>query len=163
MKSNQAAELLELSLEYENNARAIYLKWSELFAGAPEAAEFWSGYAFEEAVHARLLETLRERLTPEQLAMNIENDLAGDTRRLLVFLQKEQKIEDLEQAYQTANMIETSEINPLFELVMSTFESDQKAITFLRSQLDEHVAKLIYHFPKQYARPEQRRAVKVQP
>jgi hypothetical protein len=89
--------------------------------------------------------------------------LTGDTKRLLVFLQKEQNIEDLEQAFHFANMIETSEINPLFEIIMSTFEPDEKTMTLLRSQLNEHVGKLTYKFPKRFSSPELRQAVKVQP
>jgi rubrerythrin len=163
MKANQAGELLELSLGFEQNARALYKRWSELFTGVPDVAAFWREYAADEAVHARLLEELRARLTPEQLATRIENELVGDTKRLLAYLTKEQHIEDLEQAYHFANMIETSEINPLFEIIMSTFEQDEKAITLLRSQLNEHIGKLTYQFPKRFSRPELRQAIKVQP
>ncbi len=70
---------------------------------------------------------------------------------------------DLEQAYKFANMIETSEINPLFEEIMLAFEQDEKAITLLRTQINEHIGKLIYKFPKQFSRSELRQAVKVQP
>lgn len=60
-------------------------------------------------------------------------------------------------------MIEHSEVNPLFEVIVSYFEADKEVITLLRSQLDEHVNKLIYKFPKRFSRPELRRAIKVQP
>ena len=114
----------------------------------PDVAAFWSEYASDEDIHARFLEELRRRLSPEQLATNIENELVGDTKRLLTYLQKEQSIEDLDQAYRFANMIETSEINPLFETILSTFEPDEKVITLLRLQLSEHVGKLTYKFPE---------------
>ena len=163
MKANKAGELLEISLGFEQNARELYKKWSELFSEVPDVAAFWSEYASDEAVHARLLEELRARLSPEQLATPIENELVGDTKRLLAYLQKEQNIEDLEQAFHFANMIENSEINPLFEVIMSTFEPDEKAITLLQSQLNEHIGKLTYNFPKRFSRPELRLAIKVQP
>jgi rubrerythrin len=161
MKASQAGELLELSLGFEENARELYKKWSQLFAGVPDVAAFWSEYAADEAVHARLLEELRLRLSPEQLATVIESELVGDTKRLLTFLQKEQNIEDLEQAFHFANMIENSEINPLFEVIMSTFELDEKALSLLRLQLNEHIGKLTHKFPKRFSRPELRQAVKV--
>jgi rubrerythrin len=163
MKTFQAGELLELSLGFEQNARELYKKWTELFSEVPDVAAFWSEYASDEAVHARLLEELRLRLTPQQLATPIENEMVGDTKRLLAYLQKEQHIEHLEQAFHFANMIETSEINPLFEVIMSTFEPDKKAITLLRSQLNEHIGKLTYKFPKRFSSVELRQAVKVQP
>ena len=163
MQSNQADELLELSLGFEENARELYQKWAQLFAGVPDVAAFWSEYASDEDIHARILKELRRRLSPEQLATNIENELVGDTKRLLTYLQKEQNIEDLDQAYRFANMIETSEINPLFETILSTFEPDEKVITLLKLQLREHVGKLTYKFPKRFSRPELRQAIKVQP
>ena len=163
MKANQAGELLELSIGFEQNARELYKRWSELFTAVPDVAAFWSEYASDEAVHARLLEELRLRLSPEQLATNIENEMVGDTKRLLAYLKKEQNIEDLEQAFHFANMIEASEINPLFELIMKTFEPDKKATTLLHMQLSEHIGKLTYKFPKRFSSPELRQAVKVQP
>ena len=115
-------------------------------------------------IHARLLEELRQRLSPEQLATRIESELVGDTKRLLAYLQKEQNIEDLEQAYHFANMIETSEINPLFETIMSTFEPDEKAIHFITVAAHMNtLASLPINFPKRFSRPELRQAIKVQP
>jgi rubrerythrin len=162
MKAYTADELLELSLGFEENARELYRQWAQLFASTPDVAAFWSEYASDEASHALLLEELRQRLSPEQLATRIENELAGDTKRLLAFLQKEQNIEDLDQAYHFANMIETSEINPLFETIMSTFGKDEKTNSLLRLQLTEHIGKLTNNFPKRFSRPELRQAIKVQ-
>jgi hypothetical protein len=56
-------------------------------------------------------------------------------------------------------MIETSEINPLFENIMSTFEKDEETIALIRLQLNEHVGKLTYNFPKRFSRPELRQAI----
>ena len=163
MNAYGADELLELSLGFEENARELYNKWTQLFASVPDVAAFWSEYSADESFHARVLEELRARLSPEQLATRIETELVGDTKRLLTYLQKEQNIENLEQAYQYTNMIETSEINPLFEVIMTTFEQDEKTLTLLRSQLNEHIGKLTYKFPKRFSRPELRQAIKVQP
>jgi len=163
MKAYKAGELLELSMEFEKNARELYKKWTVKFAGVPNVAAFWSEYSADENFHYNLLDQLRARLSPDQLDGPIESDLVGDTRRLLAYLQKEHNIEDLEQAFQYANMIEHSEVNPLFEVIMSHFEPDQEAITLLQSQLNEHIDKLIYKFPARFSRPEQRQAIKVQP
>jgi rubrerythrin len=161
MKAYAAGELLELSLGFENNAHELYERWAKKFSGLADVADFWLEYAADEAFHGNLLEKLQARLTPAQLASPIETDLVGDTRRMLAFLQKDSAIEDLDQAYQYANMIEHSEINPLFEVLLSHFEPDEKAREFLRSQLDDHINKLIYKFPKRFSRSEQRREFKV--
>ena len=161
MKAYKAGELLELSFEFEKNAQRIYEAWAKKFYSLPDVAAFWREYSADEAIHASLLERLRARLTPDQLDTLIESELVGDTRRLLAYLQKEHDIEDLDQAFQYANMIEHSEINPLFEVVMSTFETDKEAIDLLRSQLEAHIDKLIYKFPKRFSRSEKRREIKV--
>lgn len=84
MKANKAGQLLELSLGFEKSARELYKKWAEEFAGVPDVAAFWREYSADEAVHYRLLEELRARLSPDQLATLIESELVGDTRRLLI-------------------------------------------------------------------------------
>ena len=162
MKANKAGDLLELSLGFEHNAQALYKKWSGLFAQVPDVAAFWSEYSSDEAFHARLLEELRARLSPKQLETLIESELVGDTKRLLAFLQKEPNIENLEQAFQYANMIEHSEINPLFDVIMATFKTDEESLALLRSQLNGHIRKLTYRFPKRFSSPELRQTIKVQ-
>ncbi len=163
MRVYKAGELLELSLRFEQTARDLYQKWTEQFAAVPDVAAFWRSYAEEETSHSALLEGLRARLRPQQLEGPIQSDLVEDVRRLLVSLQKAVPVQDLDQAYRFANMVEHSEANSLFELVMSVFTNDEKAIPLLRSQLEEHVSKLTYKFPKQFATAELRRAIKVVP
>ena len=161
MKAYKAGELLEISLEYESNAHRIYKEWAGIFSSTQDVAAFWRDYSIDEAAHARQLEKLRARLSPVQLSTLIESALVGDTRRLLASLQKEHGIEDLDQAFQYANMIEHSEINPLFEAILSTFEPDQEAATLLHAQLEQHINKLIYQFPQRFSRSELRREIKV--
>ena len=161
MKAYIAGELLELSLGFEKNAQEIYEKWAEKFSGEADVADFWREYSGDEAYHAHLLEDLRARIPPAQLAALIESDLVGDTRRLLSSLQNQPDIKDLDQAYQFANMIEHSEVNPLFEVIISYFETDEEARNLLRSQLEEHINKLIYKFPQRFSRSELRREIKV--
>ena len=156
-----AGELLDLSLGFETNAQEIYKKMAEKFSHVPDVAAFWQDYSTDEALHAHMLEELRARLSPDQLASLIESDLVGDTRRLLESLQKEPDIENLDQAYQYANMIEYSEINPLFEVILSYFEANEEARNLLQSQLLEHINKLIYKFPLRFSRSELRREIKV--
>ena len=161
MKSYVAGELLELSLGFEKNAQAIYAQWAGKFSAEADVADFWREYSGDEAYHAGLLENLRARLTQAQLASLIESNLVGDTRRLLSALQNEPAIQDLDQAYRFANMIEHSEVNPLFEAILTYFETDEEARNLLRSQLEEHINKLIYKFPQRFSRSKKRREIKV--
>ena len=156
MKAYPAGELLALSLGLEKDTQKLYKDWAKIFSRLPDAAAFWNDYSEEEAMHARLLKELRARLSSDQLARLIECEVVGDTRKLLLLLQ-EKKIEDLEQAFQYANTLEHSEINPLFLVVVSFFEKDEEAKAMLKLMLDEHINKLIDHFPKSFLTPEPRR------
>ena len=49
MKAYPADEPLELSPGFEENARELYKKWAQLFAGVPDVAAFWSEYVTDEA------------------------------------------------------------------------------------------------------------------
>ena len=161
MKTYTASDLLVISIQLEMAAQELYKAWAKKFAAVSDVASFWSAYAAEEATHARLLEELRARLSPEQLATPVESEMAQDAEKLLISLRTEAEIHDLEQAYQQANYLEHSEANSLFEFIMAHFETDKKAIAFLRSQLDGHIGRLTYRFPEQFSRPELRRAIKV--
>jgi len=161
MKAYPTSELLELSLGFEKNAQAIYADWARKFSGLPDVAAFWQEYSTDEAIHARLLEKLHDILSPDELVGLIESELVGDTRRMLAFLQKENAIQDLQQAYEYANMLEHSELNPLIELLLGHFEPDEKARNDLHGRLAEHINKLIYNFPERYSSPELRREIKV--
>jgi rubrerythrin len=160
MKAYSAGELLELSLGFEKDAQKLYKNWAKKFSKIPQAATFWRDYAEDEATHARLLKELRARLSRDQLATPIECELAGDTRKLLLSTQK-QKIEDLEQAFQFADELEHSEINPLFDVIVSFFETDEEAKAMLRLLLAKHINKLIDSFPERFSNPDLRREVKV--
>ncbi|HTX92078.1 MAG TPA: ferritin family protein [Anaerolineales bacterium] len=160
MKAYPASKLLELSLGLEKDTQKLYKDWAKKFSRLPEVAAFWRDYAEEEAIHIRLLKELRARLSASQLATLIECEVVGDTRQLLLLLRKE-KVDDVEQAFQYADKLEHSEINPLFIVIVSFFEEDEEARAMVRLLLDKHINKLVKNFPKSFLTPQPRREIKV--
>jgi hypothetical protein len=66
----------------------------------------------------------------------------------------------LEDAFQAANDLENSEINVVFEFMLVNCSSGDEGRSFLRSQLREHIARLMVEFPARFSHPERRQFVK---
>ena len=159
MQTYKARELLKLSIGFEEDTQKLYQDWAKKFSRVPVVAAFWQDYSEDEATHARLLKELRARLSRAQLATPIECEVVGDTRKLLTSLKKEE-LEDLEQAFQYANRLEHSELNPLFILIISFFEADEKAKAMLRLLISKHINKPIDNFPVRFLSSELRRELR---
>jgi rubrerythrin len=161
--SNQAtvAELFELAIAAEKAAEKLYRGLEAKFAHYQEVADFWAGYATEEAWHVKGLEHIRHTLNPEQLSAPADPSMLKGARRLLQFSTENalKEVRNLEDAYQLVHEFESSETNVIFEFLITNFYSDKKAQSFLRSQLKDHIAKLITEFPTQFKHTAKRRAI----
>ena len=162
--SNKApvTELFDLAIAAEKAAEELYRGLEAEFAHHQEVADFWRKYAAEEAGHAGRLEHLRDRVSPEQLSAPVDPLMLKDARKLLQFFVENRlkKVKDLEDAYELVNELENSEINVIFEFLITVFSSDEKTQSFLRSQLRDHITKLMTEFPAQFKSVTRRRAVK---
>ena len=151
--TNQAtiAALVELSIRLEKSAAEIYRWLGSKFAHHQEVADFWKRYAAEEDMHAQWLERLRDRLDPGELSAPADPLMLNDARSLLQSLAgKLSGIKNLEDAYQLVNELENSETNAIFEFLITNFGTDKKTQNFLRSQLRDHIARLMIDFPTQF-------------
>jgi hypothetical protein len=61
------------------------------------------------------------------------------------------------------NELENAETNAVFEFMLANFSKDEDAKLFLRSQLKDHIGKLMIDFPSQFASAAIRRQVKALP
>ncbi len=162
MAHTTAGELFELAIAAEQAAESLYLGMAELFAEYPDVAEFWRKYAGEEVMHATWLRNIRDSADPERLAedadpvqlRNAQHVLQASIDHMLA------QIDNLEEAYQLANDVENSETNAVFEFLVTHFSEDKKVQAFLRSQLREHVARLMLSFPAQFKHASYRREIK---
>jgi len=84
-----------------------------------------------------------------------------DARKVLQFSVENRlkKIRDLEDAYQLVNELENSETNAIFEFLITNFSSDEETQSFLRSQLNDHIAKLTIGFPTRFRSAVRRREI----
>ena len=155
-------ELFELAIAAERAAETLYQRIAAKFAPYPEVATFWANYAQEEVMHAQWLEQIREKTSPEQLSAPADPYQLENVHRVLQFSIENAlaDIDNLEDAYQLANDVEHSETNAIFEFLISNFSTDKKVQAFLRSQLRDHVARLMIDLPTQFRHAANRRMIK---
>ncbi|MDW7992440.1 MAG: hypothetical protein RMK65_10005 [Anaerolineae bacterium] len=136
--------LLSLLIDAENAAQRLYLQLMELFAHEPAAAEVWWKLGADEAAHIRLLEQIQDSLSLEQLRSPADPLWLEAARRAARFSPERvlANIQTLEDAYQEAHALENSEINPLFEFVMSEYFPRPLRKELVQTLLREHIERL---------------------
>ncbi len=155
------ADLMQLAIQLEQSAEALYRGMVAKFAHHPDVVAFWERYAAEEAGHARWLERLQRTVDPKQLAQPADPLMLQTAQRLQQFSVETalDKIRNLEDALQLAIELENSETNAIFEFLIVNYATDRGVVGFLRNQLKNHVANLTESLPTQYKGKVQRLAV----
>jgi rubrerythrin len=146
----------------ERAAERLYHGLARKFAHEEEVAAFWKAYAAEEATHARWLEQIKGKLAAETLARETSGvmlNMAKESLELAVGELVEQ-IENLDDAYELANEMESGETNAIFEFLIEEYEVAQESRLFLRAQLKQHVMKVATGLPSPYSGQASRRALK---
>ncbi len=101
----------------------------------------------DEEEHARFLEEVRARLTPEQLQAPADPEMMQGLRNVLMKFSPQrmlQSIRDLNDAYNYAHELESSEVNSVLEFIIHEYHIDPA----LRAQLVDmylqaHVKRLL--------------------
>jgi rubrerythrin len=152
--SNQAtiSELFDLAMDAEKAAGKLYRGLEAKFAHYPEVAGFWKRYAAEEAEHVLWLERLRDRLSQEELSAPADSRALENARAALQFSVEDAlgEIENLQDGYHAANELENSEMNAVFEFLITHFSYDEETQAFLKAQLKDHVTRLMTGFPAHF-------------
>jgi rubrerythrin len=145
------AQLIELAIQVEKSAEALYRGIAAKFAHHPELEKFWLRYAAEELGHARWLEHLRKTSSAEQLSMPADPVMLKAAQRMLQFSVDNAlaKIKNFEDAYELAVELENSETNAIFEFLIANYYADQDAVAFLRNQIKSHITNLTDELPAQ--------------
>ncbi len=140
------------AIEVERCTEQLYQGLSAKFAHHPDVAEFWNIFAIDEAKHGEWLERTRTRLSPEQLALPVDEDTEAQLKVLLRFSVEKSlaQVRNLEDAYILVNDIENSETNAIFKFLLDNFEPDVRTRDFLRRQIDKHISSLSLNLPLDY-------------
>jgi rubrerythrin len=136
--------LLTTLIQAEATAQNLYLRLMEAFAHEPDAAQVWWKMGADEAAHIRLLEQVRDALSPEQL-QSPADPLIVEKAQAVSGLSYERilsRIETLEDAYQETHNLENSEINAVFEFVLTEYFPKPLRVEFVHNMLREHIGRL---------------------
>src|SRR5512139_3151607 len=145
MSDRQSVRILfEYAIAAEHYARELYSEFARLFATESRVAAFWQRYAAEEMGHARWLEQVLKKLPPETCDAPADFEKLEAARHVIKapLANALAKVETLDDAYQLAHEMESSEMNTIFEFLLFTFADDPQSTQFARDQLHEHVARL---------------------
>lgn len=136
--------LISTLIEAENNAQRLYLRLMDLFAHEPDAAEVWWKMGADEAAHIRLLEQTRDSLLQEQRRAPADPLWLEAAQAAARFSPDRvlARVQTLEDAYQEAHALENSELNAVFEFVMTEYFPQRLRREVVQSLLREHVERL---------------------
>lgn len=138
------AQFFDRAIGWERTAEELYSGLAEMFAADLSARDIWLRMAADEALHVTLLEAGLSRLTGDDRAQVLtphQMDVVDSIERELAEIAGETVV-TLDDAYELANRLESSEINSVFQvLVLDKLEPDTRA-ALVRSQFEEHVARL---------------------
>jgi rubrerythrin len=145
--------LLAVAIQLEAAARRFYERLAERFSHCPEVAQFWRVMAADEACHENRLTDWRASTSPDRLSQPADARMLQMGRRLLGTSVDELlgDVQNLDDAYETAHDLESSEINAIFQFFIKEFSQDPRVIAVLMQDLDEHAERLMTEFPAQYA------------
>ena len=138
------ANLIDLAISWEMAARDLYATVSEAFPSQPSVAETWRQMAIDESAHAGVLQNVRASLPEGRLAQRL-----GATEAALIESMEHTLAQvrtatprTLDEVYELAHILESSEVNAVFKLVISFHIGDGPAGTLVDAQLEEHLGKL---------------------
>lgn len=157
------AHLIELAIQGERFTERFYHRLAAKFSHYPEIARFWEQYAVEENGHARWLENLRIRADRNRLNETADTEILQQAESAInkPIEQWLSNIKTLQDAYEVANELEHSETNTVFEFLISYFTEDPETAAFLRTQLNDHVGRLMIDFPSRVGTGTLRRGITI--
>lgn len=144
--------LLKVAFRLESAARQLYEGLAERFAWCSEVAQFWRAMAADEACHENRLTEWRAAMTAERLSQPVEAQMLRMGEKLLATSVAEllANVWNLDDAYETAHDLESSEINAIFRFFIKEFAQDPRIIAMLTQDLDVHAERLMTEFPAHY-------------
>jgi hypothetical protein len=145
-------QVFEVSIAAERAVEDLFHGLEAKFAPYADLVLFWRQYAAEEAGHVRWLLSARARLSPEQLASPVSAETVEAMRQTaaLSVAQVLSRVTNLQEAYELVLEIESGETNAILLFLLDHFEPDPGTVSFLRAQLNSHVAKLATGLPAAY-------------
>lgn len=160
MDDSTVAQLIERAISWENTARDLYLTLSSAFPSYPAVQDIWKQMAIDESTHAAILRKVMDSLPESRLSQRLGAEEVG----LIAAVEKElaraaaADLRTLDDAYELAHRLESSEVNTVFQLLVSFQADDLAATSLVDAQFDDHLDRLA-HLAGRYDRATRRSIV----
>lgn len=144
VKLTSVGGLIKTAIAAENAARKVYLGFTHKFISRPDASDFWQTMANDEGDHARILSEMREHVSAEELGMPIDARMAekADQVKNLDIHKLVNSVDNLDDAYQIAYDLESSEVNAIFNFLTIRFLSTDESYEIISATIDRHLLRL---------------------
>lgn len=147
-------ELFGHAIALERASQTLYMRLQDMFSAHPEVALFWKRYADEEEGHARYLERVKANVDPKRLSQQADENMLEKVLHCLERTSPNRLagIKTLDDAYELAVELESSETNAVFEFMIMNFSTGELAVShkFLQTQLSVHATRFETDFPNPY-------------
>ncbi len=133
-------DLLKTSLGLEQAQANIYKGLEKKFSAYKEISQFWSIMADDEQDHYARIMDMYNRLSPEELSVEVSEELYGTVCKGIDKLKpaRLEEVLNLDDACKLANEVEDYETEAVFKFVHSRFMRDRReeAATLILAHLD---------------------------
>lgn len=144
VKPTSLGELIDTAIAAENAARKVYLGFTHKFISRPDVSDFWQTMADDEGDHGRILSEMREHVSAEELSTPIDARLAEKACQLrtLDIHKLVNSVGNLNDAYQVAYDLESSEVNTVFNFLTIRFLPTEESYDIITTTIDRHLLRL---------------------
>ncbi|MEN8126636.1 MAG: ferritin family protein [Planctomycetota bacterium] len=138
------SELINAAIAAEDAAQRVYLAFKAKFLNRMDVAEFWQAMADDESDHAQILASIHGRVPIEDLTMLVGVEMAEKAYELQGLNVQEliDSVSNLNDAYEIAYALESSEVNTVFNFLAIQFLSTDESYVIVSSTIDRHLLRL---------------------
>lgn len=133
------------AIAIEMIAAKIYNDFQTMFGYMDDIAEFWEGMKDDEIKHAEILRDTRDSLAHDVLESQADplvwENLLSVKMKLMHY--KKEDIHNLNDAYELAHQLESSEVNSIFKFLYLEYFSTSLRQAFILSEIQNHQNKLM--------------------
>lgn len=137
-------ELIEQAIVWETSLQRMYADLSTSFPSNAVVGEFWREMAIGESTHSALLRRILDSTSAERLSkpLDAEQTRALEATKRTLSRALATDLRTLNDAFEVAHELESSEINAVFHLLLETPIDSPIKRALVTAQFDEHIEKL---------------------
>ena len=157
MPEKTLQELFEIAINWETLARDLFADFANLFRHDPKVSDFWIQLSKDESGHIGVLKDILNKIPPEKRSVEVSKEQRDTARRVEKLIEEapRRKVQTLDDAYELAHQLETSELNALFKMLVIDYLPDKEAHKFIVVEVTEHIERLM-RFGKEYTQSHRR-------